>query len=70
MPGCRVSIHPVLAREEVDIGGATYVKGKLQIKSIVMMTRRVTATKIVTCIHQEGAPERESVLRDLRCQKS
>ena len=70
VPGCRVSSHPVLAREEVDIGGATYVKGKLQIKSIVMMTRRVTATKIVTCIHLEGAPERESVLQDSRCQKS
>ena len=70
VPGCRVSSLPVLAREEADIGGATYVKGKLQIKSIVMMTRRVTTTKIVTCIHLEEAPERESVLRDSRCQNS
>jgi len=61
VPGCQVSSHPVLGREEADIGGATYAKGKLQIKSIVM-TRRVMTTKIVTCIRLEGAPERESVL--------
>ena len=38
------------AAGSADIGGATYAKGKVQIKSIVMMTRRVTTTKIVTCI--------------------
>ena len=58
---------------QVVLDGLTNAKRMLQTKIMtIRMTRTVTTTKILTRVRLEGvvAPERESVLRHSRSQKS
>ena len=58
---------------QVVLGGITNAKGMLRMKIMtIRMTRTVTTTTIQTRVRLEGvlAPERESILRHSRSQKS